>query len=317
MFLHSDGYFMSKSIDIRPLSPVVLFTYKRLPVTELVINAILENPEAKASDLIVFSDGPKNADDVNKVLEVRNYLYKLHGFKSIEIICRDQNLGLANSFIKGITEVLNRFESAIFIEDDNLVSPGFLAFMNKALNVYRENERVSCISGYSYPIWPRQSRPYFIRGAETWSMATWRHSWRYFCSDGKSLIDRIVKDDLVDKFSRDGFGFYPMLQSQIRGEIDSWGVRWWASAFVNEMYCLYPHFPLCVSIGYGEQSVHCTGGYNFLYRRPAELVDKVDINSFQEDVDQTLRTTLSIILMNRVILNFKSRLLRLMERLTS
>ena len=308
---------MSKCIEIGPFAPIVLFTHKRLNVTKVVINAILKNPEAKASNLIVFSDGPKHIDDFDKVLEVRNYLFELDGFKSVEIICREKNLGLANSFINGITEVLNRFDSAIFIEDDNLVSPGFLAFMNEGLRIYKENLRVGCISGYTYPIWPRQSRPYFIRGAETWSMATWRNRWEFFCADGKTLIDKIVKDNLVDKFSRDGFGFYPMLESQIRGEIDSWGVRWWASAFVNEMYCLYPHLPLCVSIGYGGESVHNTGGYNYLYRRPSELVAKVDLDNFQLIVRQTLRTTVSIIFMNSVILRFKPRILFLIKKLIS
>lgn len=299
---------MTKLNEVDALAPIVLFTYKRLPVTQQVVNALLENPESKLSNCIIFSDGPKNVSDVDKVLEVRNYLYTLHGFKTIEIICRDRNLGLASSFINGITEVLNRFESAIFIEDDNLVSPGFLAFMNKALNVYRDNERVSCISGYTYPIWPRQSRPYFIRGAETWSMATWRHSWQHFCRDGKILIEELKKKNLVNKFSRDGFGFYPMLHSQVCGEIDSWGVRWWASAFVNDTYCLYPHSPLCVSIGYGEDSVHCKGAYSSVFRRPSELVDEVILESLPKKVEQSIRTTLSIMLMNRVLLKLKSRI---------
>jgi glycosyltransferase involved in cell wall biosynthesis len=296
------------------LSPIVLFTYKRLPITQQVINAILKNPEAKGSDLIVFSDGPKSADDEDKVFEVREYLRNLYGFKSVELIFREQNLGLATSFITGITKILERFESAIFIEDDNLVSPGFLAFMNKALDSYRDEARVSCISGYSYPIWPRQSRPYFIRGAETWTMATWRRSWQHFCADGKVLKAELENKNLMGKFSRDGFGFYPMLQSQIRGEIDSWGVRWWASAFVNDMYCLYPHLPLCVSIGYGEDSVHCKGGYSPIFRKPSELVDEMILESFPKKVEQTTRTTWSIMLMNHVILKLKSRILRIIAR---
>jgi hypothetical protein len=105
-----------------------------------------------------------------------------------------------------------------------------------------------------------------------------------------------------------------MLEAQIRGEIDSWGVRWWTSAFLKDMYCLYPHLPLCVSIGYGEESVHCTGGYIPIYRRPSELVNEIGIDNLPEKVSQTLRTVVSIILMNHVLLKLKSRLLRIIAR---
>jgi len=295
------------------LAPVVLFTYKRLTVTQRVINALLMNPEAKSSDLIVFSDGPKNAED-DKILELRQYLKCISGFKSVELIYREQNLGLATSFITGITEVLERFDSAIFIEDDNLVSPGFLAFMNKGLEVYKDDERVSCISGYTYPIWPRQRRPFFIRGADTWSMATWRRSWQHFCSDGRLLKFELENRKLVAKFSIDGFRFYSMLEAQIRGEIDSWGVRWWTSAYLKNMYCLYPHLPLCVSIGYGENSVHCTGGYNPVFRRPSELVKEIKFEKLPGKVSQTLLTTASLLLMNNVLLKLRSAMLRLLAR---
>jgi hypothetical protein len=145
-------------------------------------------------------------------------------------------------------------------------------------------------------------------------MATWRRSWQHFCSDGRFLKAELENRKLVTKFSIDGFRFYPMLEAQIRGEIDSWGVRWWTSAFLKDMYCLYPHLPLCVSIGYGEDSVHCTGGYNPIFRKPSELVKKIDIENFPEKVSQTLTTLASIILMNYLLLKLRSKVLRLIAK---
>lgn len=159
----------------------------------------------------------------------------------------------------------------------------------------------------------QQNSPYFLRGAETWSMATWRRSWQHFCLDGKILKGVIDDQKLVSKFSRDGFGFYPMLQAQIRGEIDSWGVRWWASAFVNDMYCLYPHRPLCVSIGYGVDSVHCKV-YSPIFRKTTDLVERVELSKLPIKVKETFRTTASIMLMNRVFIYLKHRVQRVIER---
>lgn len=285
--------------------PIVLFVYKRLSVIQQVVDALLRNPGAKESNLVVFSDGAKNETDMMSVNDVRAYINQVRGFKSIELICRDENLGLAGSFISGITEILDRFESAIFIEDDNLVSPGFLEFMNNCLELYKNDERVSCVTGYSFPIWPPQSKPYFVRGAETWSVGIWRRSWQHFCADGNLLKTKLKNRNLVAKFSRDGFGFYPMLLAQINGKIDSWGVRWWTSAFVDNMYYLMPHKPLCVSIGYGLDSVHCKD-YSYIFRSSEELADKISLDGLPTKTEQTFRTTAQIIIMNVVIIKVMS-----------
>jgi hypothetical protein len=210
------------------------------------------------SDLIIFSDGPKSDDeDREKVDGVREYCLSIKGFKSVEFRFKKNNKGLANSFIDGITEILNKHSEAIFIEDDNLLSEYFLSFMNQALFKYRDNKRVCCVTGYSYPVSPKPKQPYFIRGAETWTMATWKRGWDIFCSDSALLKKKIDDNNLKEMLNKDGFKFYEMLQDQIDGKIDSWGVRWWVSAFVSNMYCLYPNNTFVISIGYGHDSVHC------------------------------------------------------------
>lgn len=285
------------------LAPVVLFTYKRLETTKKVVDSLLTNEESSNTDLIVYSDGPKRDSDNYKVEGVRQYLKSLTGFKSVKIIYRDKNFGLAQSFIQGITETLIEFERAIFLEDDNLLSRHFLSFMNRALDQYKDNEKVVCVTGNSWPLFPSQKHPYFVRGAETWSMGTWRRGWKHFNDDGKKLLLDIQRKNLVKKFRSDGFGFYEMLQRQVKGEIDSWGVRWWASAFLDETYCLYPHKPLCVSIGYGEDSVHCDS-YSPLFRKPSDLA-KDPIIEMPSDIKEKFKVTLSIRFMNIIILPFK------------
>lgn len=281
------------------LAPVVLFTYKRLGITKRVVDSLLENKECPETDLIIYSDGPKKESDTNEVNEVRKYLENLKGFNSVSFIFREKNLGLAQSFIQGITETLNKHEKAIFLEDDNLLSKSFLSFMNEALERYKDEEKVICVSGYSLPLWPALKHPYFLRGAETWSMGTWPRAWKYFCADGEKLFMDLQNKNLVKKFCSDGFGFYKMLQNQIAGKIDSWGVRWQASAFVNDMYCLYPHKPLCISIGYGTDSVHCNN-YNPLFRRPSDLTSET-ITEFPADVKEATGTGLRIKFMNKVL----------------
>lgn len=183
--------------------------------------------------------------------------------------------------------------------------------MNEALDYYKDNEKVICVTGYSWPLRPAPKRPYFLRGAETWSMGTWRRGWRHFCADGNRLLSNLQSKGLVKKFRSDGFGLYEMLQRQVRGEIDSWGVRWWASAYVKDMYCLYPHKPLCVSIGYGEDSVHCSS-YGPLFRVPSDLSGE-PVAKLPADVKETIKVTVCIRLMNKM-LPIRNRLLTIYKR---
>lgn len=236
--------------------PVVIFVYKRLDTLKSVIESLLKNQEAPTTDLIFISDGPKNSDESILIDEVRRYILDLKGFQSVKLELNEINLGLANSFIKGISEVFLNYEKAIFLEDDNYVSKNFLFYMSSALLKYENVNNVGCISGFSYPTPFLKRKPYFLKGAETWSFATWRRVWNSFETDSvklKSIIDKSNKKRVLNMY---GFNFYKMLDMQIAKKIDSWGVRWWSNAVCQDLLCLYPAKPHCVNIGWGPDGTH-------------------------------------------------------------
>ncbi len=133
-------------------APILLFTFNRLWHTEQTITSLMKNHLASESDLYVFSDGARNENETHKVKEVRRYLKSISGFKSITIAERDKNLGLANSIIQAVTEMLAKHDKVIILEDDMISSPYFLTYMNDGLNLYSKASKVSCIHGYRYPI---------------------------------------------------------------------------------------------------------------------------------------------------------------------
>lgn len=57
--------------------------------------------------------------------ETRSYIRNITGFKSLRIIERDRNFGLANNIIDGVTSIVNEFGRIIVLEDDLLTSPYF------------------------------------------------------------------------------------------------------------------------------------------------------------------------------------------------
>ncbi len=250
-------YLFSNEITLN-CAPIALFVYRRLEHTRHAIESLLENKESSATDLIVFSDGPKAPKQVNDVDAVRNFVRTVRGFRSVRLVERHQNIGLAQSITSGISEVLKTNNSVIVVEDDLITSPFFLAFMNDGLLSYREDNRVVSIHGYVYPVDDPLPETFFLRGADCWGWATWRRGWQFFNPDGASLLHELERRNLMSDFDFEGaFPFTQMLRDQIEGRNDSWAIRWYASAFLSDKLTLYPGRSLVQNTGIDGSGTHC------------------------------------------------------------
>jgi hypothetical protein len=240
------------------LAPIVLFVYNRPWHTQQTIEALQNNELASESELFIFSDAAKNNSAIDKVKEVRNYIKNIDGFKKITIIEREKNWGLANSIIDGVSKIVNEYGKIIVLEDDLVTSPYFLKFMNEALDLYQDEEKVACIHGYIYPM-ENLPETFFIRGADCWGWATWKRGWDIFESNGQKLLDEVKQRGLQKEADFDNrYGYTKMLRDQINGKNNSWAVRWYFSAFLKEMLCLYPGKSFVQNIGNDDSGTHCT-----------------------------------------------------------
>lgn len=259
------------------LSPIVIFVYNRLEHTRRTVDALLCNALASDSNLIVFSDAARTQDEQSNVIDVRAYLKKITGFRSVTIYHRPYNFGLARSIIEGVTEVLNEYERIIVLEDDMETSPYFLTYMNEALSKYADDNRVACVHGYLYPVKEILPETFFLRGADCWGWATWRRGWEHFNPDGKYLLSEIKRQNLIHNFDfNNTYPFYKMLEEQIRGSNDSWAIRWYASTFLENKLTLYPGRSLVLNIGNDASGIHCGKTSQFdvsLSQTPINLQD--------------------------------------------
>lgn len=239
-------------------APVVLFVYNRPWHTHQTVEALKKNELAAKSDLFIYADGPKKTEHIDTVQEVREYIRTITGFSSVSIIERNQNFGLAKSIINGVSEVLERFERVIVLEDDMVTSPYFLRFMNEALDIYDKEEKVISIHGYMFPVQGELPETFLLRGADCWGWATWKRGWELFEEDGKKLLKKIQQKQLQSVLDFNGsYGYTRMLKDQIEGKNDSWAIRWQASAIVNNKLTLYPGRSLVRNIGTDESGTHC------------------------------------------------------------
>jgi len=151
-------------------APIALFVYNRPVHTRRTVEALLKNALAKESDLIIFSDAPKNPEAAEAVSNVREYIRTITGFKSMNIVERETNFGLARSIIEGVTMLCKEYGRVIVLEDDLITSPYFLQFMNDALDTYSNEDKVMHISGSTYPIGHMKDETFFLRIPLCWGM---------------------------------------------------------------------------------------------------------------------------------------------------
>ena len=245
-------------------APVVLFAYMRPDHLRRTVESLRANPEAAKTALTVYCDAPKRPEHQVGVDAVRNYVEGIDGFASVRRVYRERNLGLARSIVSGVTEALQASDRVIVLEDDLLLSPHFLRFMNDGLACYSDDERVASIHGYWYPVQQQMPETFFLRGADCWGWATWQRAWRAFELDGRVLMGQLREKRLTREFDCDGtYPFTRMLQGQIDGRNDSWAVRWHASSFLLDRLTLYPGRSLVDNIGHDGSGTHCAAESTF------------------------------------------------------
>ena len=242
-------------------APIILFVYNRAQHTERTLTLLSKNYLASDSDLFIFADGPKanaSQEQLEKIQEVRKIIRKDYGFKSVTLTESEKNKGLAPSVIAGVTEIVNKYGKCIVVEDDLDTSPYFLQYMNDALEVYKDTQNVACIHGYVEEHSKELPETFFIKGADCWGWATWKRAWDKFNPDGQVLLNEIHNRKCEKHFNFDNtYPYVKMLEDQIAGRNSSWAIRWQASAYLNDMYCLYPNETLVLNVGFDGSGTHC------------------------------------------------------------
>tara|TARA_A100001015_G_scaffold122127_1_gene135367 strand:+ start:622 stop:1551 length:930 start_codon:yes stop_codon:yes gene_type:complete len=231
-------------------APIIIFCYNRLDHLQRVINALKENSLAKQSTLYIFSDGYKNTTDKKQVLSVRSYLRSIDGFNTIQINESANNKGLAASIIEGVTSIINQYEKVIVLEDDCVVSPYFLDFMNNALNTYQHDENVMHVNGYIPKInTSNLPETFFIHHMFCWGWGTWKNSWDLFEKNPGRLLSTF-NSKMKYKFDFNGnYDAYIQIIRNHKRQINTWAVFWSSIIFINKGFCLTTKQSLIQNIG--------------------------------------------------------------------
>lgn len=245
---------------MKNLAPIVLTVYNRPKETQELINCLKNNPLAKESSLFVFSDAPKREEHLKEVLETRELIKKITGFKTVKIFEASKNKGLANSVIDGISQVLTEHSKVIVLEDDDILTTDFLEYMNEALDTYENDNSIWSVTAYAPPfdIGPEYKDDVYLayRGC-SWGWGTWKDRWNKHEWSLSDYNDFVKNPSAKKKFARGGNDILKMLELQAMGKLDSWAVRSFYSQFKHNMYTIYPVKSKITNIGFGGVATHC------------------------------------------------------------
>ena len=270
------------NLKLDDLAPIVLFVYNRPDHTKQTVEALQKNELAIDSELFIYSDAAKNETAEQKVNEVRQYIKNIDGFKKVTIVEREKNWGLANSIIDGVTKIVNEYGKIIVLEDDLVTSPYFLKFMNEALEIYKDEEKVWHISGWNYPIDISGLDDVFLwRLMNCWGWATWADRWKHYEKNIDKFINKFSKNDIY-KFNIDGVeNAWKQVVLNKEGKINTWAIFWYATIFKNNGLCINPSQTFVENIGHDGSGFHC--GESCIFSSSLSINKKVKFDTNVEE----------------------------------
>lgn len=269
------------------LAPIILFAYNRPDLLKQTLESLSNCSLANKSDLYVFSDGPKaNATvlEKEKIAAVRALVKSENWCSKVELITSEANKGLARSIIDGVSSFVSRFGRVIVLEDDVLLAPCFLQYMNDALLKYADDENVLSIGSWNYFSEKKEyeEQTFFFRFPDSIAWATFQRAWNKFEENSEKLYTALVTTKKMSEF--DGkLGqpyFSSMLKMQMENKISSWAIRWTALAILENKLTLFPSTSLSKHIGFTPDATHEKNSHD--YNRTINLnVNYLDVSEIR------------------------------------
>lgn len=239
-------------------TPVLFIIFNREDTTIQVFNRI---KSVRPSRLYIVADGPRKVNPLDKeacrrTREIIDLVdWDCDVFKNYS----EENMGCKKRVSTGIDWFFENEEFGIILEDDCLPETSFFMFCEELLEKYKNDDRVSLISGSRFNDKKIGfSDYYFSKIPQIWGWATWRRTWdkydinmlNYQNFKKKYTIKEIWKDKKIQNYWMDVF------EDAYNGDINTWDYQLVFSIFMNKNLCICPNVNLISNIGFGKNSTN-------------------------------------------------------------
>ena len=245
--------------------PVILFAYTSIDLLMRTLDCLRAD---QVPLIYAFSDGPKTPADTENVNRVRQILRKID-WCDLHLVERDQNYGLGKSIMDGVTQILEKHETAIIFEDDLVCVPGTYKYLCAALERYKDDKSVMSVTGWAHPLTTPSDvvdQPYFDGRTECYVWGTWRRAWEGMDRDALSLMEECERRG-IDIYR---YGADLVKMAKMEKIKNLWAVRFSYLHILNQGLCLRPPYSIVKHLGIGEESanVKSFAGYKWYVDLP-------------------------------------------------
>ena len=245
-------------------TPVAFLIFNRSETTKRVFAEIAK---VKPPKLLVIADGPRSnkPEEMTRCQEAREIINQVDWDCDVLKNYSDVNLGCKKRVSSGLNWVFKMVEEAIILEDDCLPHPTFFRFCEELLEKYRDETRISQISGSNFLFnkFDLKNSYYFSKFQFVWGWASWRRVWKHYDVNMKKWPSFCHTDDFKRLIGNKKISDYytKIFEKVYKEKIDTWDYQWFFSNLVKKKVSIIPKYNLISNIGFGHGATHT----NFLH----------------------------------------------------
>jgi len=214
----------------------------------------------KPEKLFIAADGARTAKEKLKCRKAREITEKITWKCDVKRLYRDKNLGCKKSVSSAIDWFFENVSEGIILEDDCFPNDSFFKFCEVMLARYRNNKKISTISGTNYQSESDKSEKsyFFSKYPHIWGWATWRRAWKNYdveMSSWPEVKRKHVFDKYYDSFIEKTY-WNVIFDAAYAGKINAWSYQWLFACWKSGSLSVNPGVNLVRNLGFGPDATH-------------------------------------------------------------
>lgn len=242
-------------------TPILIITFNRPDFLKRIISVL---KKIRPKKIYFKIDGPRenNKKDLVEIQKVFKEIKSINWNCKKFILKSKKNLGSRDNPIKGINWLFRNETKGIILEDDCIPSESFFRFCEELLIKYKNNKKISMISGRNNLGITESRFSYYFTYGNTWGWATWRRAWRLNDVKLKNWSNKKNIKNLKNNLKNYPI-FFDLITDRckkiLENKINSaWDYQWFFSVISNNMIGIIPKLNLIKNIGFDDRSSHKT-----------------------------------------------------------
>lgn len=160
------------------MAPLLIATLDRYDHLRKTIHSLQQAEKVEQTDLYLAIDYPSNETQFFGYNKIIQFTKEITGFRSVKLILREENFGPERNFNAAKELIFLNHDSVVILEDDNVVSPNFILYMNSMLSLYKDDTNIVGVCAYQYPtVNILKSNDYcLLSGMSGWGFGIWKNA---------------------------------------------------------------------------------------------------------------------------------------------